>query len=130
MGAIAFQKGLGLVHSCAHALSTFKDLHHGLANGLMIDHALPFNVAAVPERFRALAQAAGLKDESAEAFLAWLTALKARVGIPAGLLKTGIQANDVQWISELAFQDSCHLNNPRPVTQADFEVIFLKAMAF
>jgi alcohol dehydrogenase class IV len=130
MGAIAFQKGLGLVHSCAHALSTFKDLHHGLANGIMIDHALPFNVMAVPGRFKDLAQAVGLKDESPEAFMAWLTALKARVGIPAGLLKMGIQAGDAQWISELAFQDSCHLNNPRPCTQADFEVVFLKALAF
>ena len=48
MGAIAFQKDLGAVHSCAHALSTVADLHHGLANGVMIDHVLRFNVAAVP----------------------------------------------------------------------------------
>jgi alcohol dehydrogenase class IV len=128
MGAIAFQKGLGLVHSSAHALSTFKDLHHGLANGIMIDHALPFNVSAVPERFRSLAQAAGLKDESPEAFITWLTSLKKRIGIPAGLSEKGIQAGDVKRLSELAFQDSCHLNNPRPCTQADFEVIFLKAI--
>jgi alcohol dehydrogenase class IV len=128
MGAVAFQKGLGLVHSCAHALSTFKDLHHGLANGIMIDHALPFNVSAVPDRFRSLAQAVGLKDESPEAFLSWLTALKSRIGIPAGLSEKGIQTADVKRLSELAFQDSCHLNNPRPCTQADFEGIFLKAM--
>ncbi len=44
MGAIAFQKGLGLVHSTAHALGTVADLHHGLANAVMIDHALTFNV--------------------------------------------------------------------------------------
>ena len=47
MGAIAFQKGLGLTHSLAHALSTVADLHHGYANGLMIDHALPFNIAVL-----------------------------------------------------------------------------------
>jgi alcohol dehydrogenase class IV len=128
MGAVAFQKGLGLVHSCAHALSTFKDLHHGLANGIIIDHALPFNVSAVPERFRLLAQAAGLKDETPEAFLAWLTALKKRIGIPDGLGEKGIQSGDAKRLSELAFQDSCHLNNPRPVTQGDFEAIFLKAI--
>ena len=44
MGAIAFQKGLGLIHSCAHALSAVSDLHHGYANGVMIDHALKFNL--------------------------------------------------------------------------------------
>ncbi len=128
MGAIAFQKGLGLVHSCAHALSTLKDMHHGLTNGIMIDHALPFNASAVPERFRALAQAAGLEEETPEAFLGWLKDLKKRIGIPAGLSQSGIQAGDVQRLSELAFQDSCHLNNPRPCTRADFEAIFTKAL--
>ena len=44
MGAIAFQKDLGAVHSCAHALSTVADLHHGLANGVMIDHVMRFNL--------------------------------------------------------------------------------------
>ena len=44
MGAIAFQKDLGAVHSCAHALSTVADLHHGLANGIMIDHVMRFNL--------------------------------------------------------------------------------------
>ena len=44
MGAIAFQEGLGLIHSMAHALSTVADLHHGYANGVMIDHALKFNL--------------------------------------------------------------------------------------
>jgi alcohol dehydrogenase class IV len=53
MGAIAFQKGLGVVHSCAHALSTVADLHHGLANGIMINHALAFNAEAVPDRLNA-----------------------------------------------------------------------------
>ena len=46
MGAIAFQKDLGAVHSCAHALSTVADLHHGLANGVMIDHVMRFNLPA------------------------------------------------------------------------------------
>jgi alcohol dehydrogenase class IV len=46
MGAIAFQKDLGAVHSCAHALATVADLHHGLANGIMIDHVMRFNLPA------------------------------------------------------------------------------------
>ena len=44
MGAIAFQKDLGAVHSCAHALGTVCDLHHGLANALMIDPVMRFNL--------------------------------------------------------------------------------------
>jgi alcohol dehydrogenase class IV len=124
MGAIAFQKGLGIVHSCAHALSAHKDLHHGLANGLMIDHALAFNAPAVPERFATLCQAAGLEERSPEAFLTWLKDLKRRIGIPTGPGAKGVQAADVARLAELAFQDACHPSNPRPVTRADFEAVF------
>ena len=72
MGAIAFQKGLGLVHSTAHALGTVADLHHGLANAVMIDHALRFNVEAVPERFEVLGEVVGIGDPTADVFLRWL----------------------------------------------------------
>src|SRR4030095_5113278 len=55
MGAIAFQKDLGAVHSCAHALGAVCDLHHGLANALMIDTVLAWNFEAAPEQFDELA---------------------------------------------------------------------------
>src|SRR3954466_1856826 len=55
MGAIAFQKDLGAVHSCAHALGTVNDMHHGLANALMIDTVLAWNYEAAPEKFDELA---------------------------------------------------------------------------
>ncbi|MEM8614389.1 MAG: iron-containing alcohol dehydrogenase, partial [Cyanobacteria bacterium P01_H01_bin.105] len=56
MGAIAFQKGLGVTHSCAHALSTICDTHHGLANGIMLPAAMRFNLAAEPEKFLRIAR--------------------------------------------------------------------------
>ena len=56
MGAVAFQKGLGVNHSCAHALSTVCDLHHGLANAVMLETCMRFNARVVPERFAALSQ--------------------------------------------------------------------------
>ena len=60
MGAIAFQKDLGSVHACAHALGAVCDLHHGLANALMIDTVLAWNHEAVPAKFDELAHAAGV----------------------------------------------------------------------
>jgi hypothetical protein len=127
MGAIAFQKGLGLTHSCAHALGTAADMHHGLANGLMIDHALRYNMQAVPERFRVMAQTVGLADTSPDAFIAWLTQLKARVGIPATLSAAGISKASLPRIVSLAVEDSCHQNNPVPVTREAFAEIFERA---
>jgi len=126
MGAIAFQKGLGLVHSLAHALSTLADLHHGYANGLMIDHGLPFNIQSSGERFRVMAGVVGLKHPTPEAFVDWLRDLKARVGIPATLTGAGV-TRDIDRLSELAIQDTCHLNNPRPCTRDDFRRIYAAA---
>src|SRR6185295_7509638 len=84
MGAIAFQKDLGAVHSCAHALSAVCDLHHGLANGIMIDHVMRFNADAAPEKFAELARVCGAGSNAAD-FVAWLGRLKAELGIPAKL---------------------------------------------
>jgi alcohol dehydrogenase class IV len=124
MGAIAFQKGLGLTHSCAHALSTVADLHHGLANGVMIEHALRFNLETSAERFRVMAQTIGLPDPSGEAFLAWLTRLKSRVGIPARLRDTRVPREALERLPSLAFRDACHVNNPRPCQEEDFRRIY------
>ena len=128
MGAIAFQKGLGLVHSFAHALSTVADLHHGFANGLMIEHALRFNLEAAPDRFRIMAQTVGLdEDGDGEAFLGWLSDLKRRIGIPRGPAEAGVKPAELDRLTELAFADTCHLNNPRPCTVEDFRRLWGEA---
>jgi hypothetical protein len=69
MGAIAFQKDLGAVHSCAHALSTVADLHHGLANGIMIDHVMRFNLPAATAKMAELARVAGVPGAGVTAAL-------------------------------------------------------------
>jgi alcohol dehydrogenase class IV len=127
MGAIAFQKGLGVTHSCAHALSAAADLHHGLANGVMIDHALAHNLPAVPERFARLAEAVGLAHGDGDAFLRWLTRLKADIGIPATLAAAKVERSALPRLVELALADGCHQSNPRPCAREDFARIFATA---
>jgi alcohol dehydrogenase class IV len=142
MGAIAFQKDLGAVHSCAHALSTVADLHHGLANGIMIDHVMRFNLPAATAKMAELARvagvagvagAAGMADvAAAEAFIAWLARMKADLGIPATLGATKstrpVTQADIPALTDVAIKDTCHLTNPRPCTREDFERIFAEAM--
>ena len=128
MGAIAFQKGLGVTHSCAHALGTVVDMHHGLANGVMIDFALKHNLAAVGERFTRMAQTVGLSDTRPEAFLEWLRQLKKDVGIAAGLKSAGVSAEKLGALVEIAIADACHPSNPVVCTKADFERIFKEAL--
>ncbi|HUP56745.1 MAG TPA: iron-containing alcohol dehydrogenase [Bdellovibrionota bacterium] len=127
MGAIAFQKGLGVTHSCAHALGTVADLHHGLANGVMIDYALKHNASAVPERFKTMAAMIGLKDQTAEGFLRWLAELKRESGIPARLSGVKVGKEKLEKLVEIAVADSCHGNNPKPCTREDFVRIFSEA---
>jgi len=139
MGAIAFQKDLGAVHSCAHALSTVADLHHGLANGIMLDHVMRFNLPAATAKLAELARVArvpdgdaGSDEARAQAFVRWLRALKAQLGIPATLSEYAgarrVSAQDIGRLVEVAVDDTCHKTNPRPCTADDFRRIFSEAM--
>jgi alcohol dehydrogenase class IV len=127
MGAIAFQKDLGAVHSCAHALGTVVDMHHGLANGIMIDHVMRFNRDAAERKMAELARVCGAGN-TAESFVEWLVALKARIGIPAKLGGKGVTAQHIPRLVEIAVKDTCHQTNPKPVSAADFERIFTQAL--
>jgi alcohol dehydrogenase class IV len=127
MGAIAFQKDLGAVHSCAHALGTVVDMHHGLANGIMIDHVMRFNAQAAQARMSELARVCGAGDD-AEAFIGWLAALKARIGIPAKLGAKGVTPQHLPRLVEIAVNDTCHQTNPRKCAPQDFERIFREAL--
>ena len=127
MGAIAFQKDLGAVHSCAHALGTVCDLHHGLANALMIDTVLAWNAGAVPGKFDELAHVVGVKG-GAQGFLAWLRDLKKTIGIAPNLSAVGVRKDSIPRLVEVAVADICHQTNPQPVTAKDFERLFAEAM--
>lgn len=128
MGAVAFQKGLGVTHSLAHALSTVCDLHHGLANGIMVPYAMAFNRDAVPSRLADLGAAVGAKTPGAEGFLQWLRDLQGAIGIPRSLSEAGVAKDRLDRLVDIAVADACHPNNPRPVTAPDFHALFTSAL--
>ncbi len=127
MGAIAFQKDLGAVHSCAHALGTVCDMHHGLANALMIDTVMAWNIEAVPAKFDDLAHAVGIA-RGGNAFVPWLKSLKQQIGIAANLSAAGVKREQLPRLVEIATADICHQTNPRPCVAADFERLFAQAL--
>jgi len=127
MGAIAFQKDLGSVHACAHALGAVANLHHGLANALMIDTVLAWNLEAVPQKFDRLAVAAGVAGGGG-AFIGWLRQLKADIGITGGLAAHGVTVAMLPQLVPLAATDFTGGTNPRPATEADYERLFKEAM--
>lgn len=126
MGAIAFQKGLGANHSCAHALSTICDLHHGLANGIMLPYVMNFNRKEVPKLFDRLARTIGL--DSGSDVVTWIEDLKKDIGIPRKLSEVGVTQEQISSLVDIAVGDVCHPLNPRPVTRENFEQLFKEAL--
>jgi alcohol dehydrogenase class IV len=127
MGAIAFQKDLGAVHACAHALGAVCDLHHGLANALMIEPVLSWNIEAAPDKFEELAHVCRVAG-GGPGLVRWLGHLKQQIGITGTLSSHGVKREQIPQLVDIAFKDICHQTNPRPVTAADFERLFSEAM--
>jgi len=126
MGAIAFQKDLGAVHSCAHALGAVCDLHHGLANALMLEPVMRFNLEAAEGKFAELAHVVGAKDGAD--FVRWLGDLKRGIGIAPSLSAVGVKKEQIPQMVDIAEKDICHQTNPRPCTRADFTRLFEQAL--
>lgn len=134
-GAMAFQKGLGCVHSLSHSLGGVNPrLHHGTLNALLLPAVIRFNAAAESiqreRRLQRMAAAMGLDgcgdngDEVAQA----VTALNQRLGLPTGLAALGVTEADYDRIIDGAMADHCHKTNPREASRDDYVAMLRQAM--
>jgi alcohol dehydrogenase class IV len=128
MGAIAFQKGLGVVHSLAHPLSSLLDTHHGLANAVNIPYGMEFNIVGCEEKFRRMAQTFDLANTSGKSVVEYLFDLNTQIGIPHKLRDIGVKPEHIETLSDLAIADFAHPNNPKPVSREDFKSLYEKAL--
>jgi len=128
MGATAFQKGLGVIHSLAHPLSSVAGVSHGLANAIMMPHALRFNAESAPDRVADVAPALGSEDVSGEGAARAVLELCRQIGLPTRLSEAGVTQAMIPKLTEKAMQDGCHTCNPRDCTQEDMESLFLAAL--
>ena len=127
MGAIAFQKGLGVTHSCAHSLSTIFNLHHGLANGIMLPVAMRYNAKTQEEKFSIMSKTLELAEKNSEGFIQFLENLRKETGIPEKLSDLDLPESRIDDLVEYALQDICHSLNPRKVSRQDFRDLFANA---
>jgi alcohol dehydrogenase class IV len=128
MGAVAFQKGLGVVHSLAHPLSSLLDTHHGLANAVNLPYGMRFNITGQENQFRKMAKVLELKNENGEAVVKHLFELNERTHLPVKLNGIGVKQEHIETLADLAFDDFCHLNNPKPVNRENFKQLYLEAL--
>src|SRR3989454_12142645 len=134
MGAVAFQKGLGAVHSLAHPLSSIAGLHHGTTNGILLPHVLEFNRMSCEDRLRDLALAMDLDvwhasaAEAASAAIARIRQLLKEVDVPDRLSAHGITRAMIPALAKKAMEDACHQLNPRPCAEADMVALYAQAL--
>jgi hypothetical protein len=126
-GAMAFQKGLGCVHSLSHSLGGLNPrLHHGTLNAVFLPEVIRFNAQAETVRrelrLQRMAHAMGLPgcDGRGEAVAQAVLDLNKRLGLPAGLRAMGVGEDLFEAIIDGAMKDHCHATNPRLATREDY----------
>lgn len=128
MGAVAFQKGLGIVHSLAHPLSSLLDTHHGLANAVNLPYGMGFNYEGQEERFDRMAMAFGLGSKAGDKLIGHLFDLNEQLSLPTKLSDIHVEEGHIEALSLLAEADFCHPSNPKPVSRADFKTLYRQAL--
>jgi alcohol dehydrogenase class IV len=128
MGAVAFQKGLGVVHSLAHPMSSLLDTHHGLANAVNLPYGMRYNIGGSEEKFRKIARVMELEKENGEAVVERLFDLNRELDLPVRLRDAGVKSEHIETLADLAFADFCHPNNPKPVSREDFKKLYQEAL--
>lgn len=128
MGATAFQRGLGAMHALAHPLGALYDAHHGLLNAILMPYVLNANASVLQEPLAALARYLKLPHPSAKAVLAWILALRERVGIPHTLAEIGIDDTGAAKVGAMAEADPSAGTNPITFDKLSYSTLFTNAV--
>ena len=134
-GAMAFQKGLGCVHSLSHSLGGVDPrLHHGTLNAMFLPAVVQFNAAAESiqreQRLQRMAQAIGIGgcDSAGTELAEAIRELNARLGLPSGLRAMGVTEDLFERVIDGAMADHCHKTNPRTATREQYREMLAASM--
>lgn len=128
MGATAFQKGLGAMHSLSHPCGSVLDIHHGLSNAVVMPYVLEFNRRAIDEKMQLLARFVNLPVGGYDGVLAWVVALRQRIGIPHTLNEIGVVAEHVSTLAPMAEQDPSAATNPITLTTDNCAELYMRCI--
>ncbi|MGN1202032.1 MAG: lactaldehyde reductase [Eubacterium sp.] len=126
--------GLGIVHSMAHPLGALYDTPHGVANAIILPTVMEYNAPATGEKYRDIAKAMGVEgvdemslDDARKAAVDAVKQLSQDVGIPADL-KEIVKPEDVDFLSQSAYDDACRPGNPRETSVEEIKELYLSLM--
>lgn len=129
MGATAFQKGLGAMHSLSHPCGSLLDTHHGLTNGVVMPYVLAFNADAIEEKMTALARYLDLANPSGKSVQRWVLELREQIGIHHTLAKLGVTEDLIPRLARMAVNDPTAPTNPVKLTVANLEGLYARAIS-
>jgi len=124
MGATAFQKGLGAIHSLSHPVGALYDAHHGLSNAVFMPYVLAFNRPAIEAKMVRLARYLDLPDASTQGVIDWVLALRRDLALPHTAEALGVTPADLDRLSVMAAEDPSCGGNPLPVDAASLKALF------
>jgi alcohol dehydrogenase class IV len=128
MGATAFQKGLGAMHSLSHPCSANLNTHHGLTNAVVMPYVLEWNRDVLEDKMSRLAAWLGLADASFAGVLHWVLELRRAIGIPSTLATLGLKEEHARSFAPQALADPSTGGNPVPMTEQCFERLYLRCI--
>ena len=121
--------GLGIVHSMAHPLGALYDTPHGVANAIILPTVMEYNAEATGTKYKDIAEAMGVdttgmsQEEYRKAAVDAVRQLSQDVGIPADL-KDIVKVEDLDFLSQSAFDDACRPGNPKETSVADIKALY------
>ena len=125
MGATAFQKGLGAIHSLSHPVNSLFNVHHGLSNGIFMPYVLTFNRSVIENKIAKLSEYLNLKQASFNSFVDWVLELRQQIKIPHTISESAkITDQDIVKMSPMALNDPCTPGNPKEPTLDDMILMY------
>ena len=129
MGATAFQKGLGAIHSLSHPVNSLFNVHHGLSNGIFMPYVLTFNRPTIENKIVKLSGYLDLKEASFNSFVDWVLELREEIKIPHKITdSTKLTDKDIVKMSPMALNDPCTSGNPKKTTLDDMSEMYRYSM--
>ncbi len=125
MGATAFQKGLGAMHSLSHPCSSVLNTHHGLTNAVVMPYVLRFNQSRIADKLAYLARFLNLPGGSYTSVVDWVLALREQIGIAHTLKEIGVEEKHAAQLAPMAEIDPTSGTNPIALTAANLEPLYL-----
>ena len=130
MGATAFQKGLGAIHSLSHPVNALNNVHHGLSNAIFMPYVLTFNKDVIEKKIIKICDYLELQDRSFDGFINWVLDLRTKLNMPHKLSEV-IDEKDFQLdrLSKMALEDPSTGGNPKKLSEADMKIMYQHSMS-